>query len=56
MLLVYALEDASDNLVGPNLITSLKTLTQKGMHALLPLHRRRQLHSQQHVSILEELR
>lgn len=50
MLLVYALEDACNNLVGPNLITSLKALAQKGIHALLPLHRRGQLQSQPRVS------
>ena len=45
MLLVYALEDACNNLVGANFITSFQAFAKKSMHALLPLHRRGQLHA-----------
>ncbi len=40
VLLVNALEDASNDLVRSNLIAALKAFSQQSVHALLPLHRR----------------
>ena len=44
VLLVDALENSSEDLVWANLIALLKPAVQKQIHALLPLHRRGQLH------------
>ena len=44
VLLVDTLEDSGKHLIRANLVALLKAAVQKQVHALLPLHRRGQLH------------